>query len=123
MKAYAIIIGTFAAMAMLAVALAPKEAKALSGPLSTLEAYTVSCGTTATTMLAPNGGGIAFRCYSGSSTPVYVGGSGVGTSGYAHCTDSANCDTSPVSIDARTGAAFCRVSSGTVTLKCLAGRP
>jgi hypothetical protein len=85
--------------------------------------FSVSCSTSATAVVPSTGAGIedAF-IFNSSSTPVYIGGSSVGTStGIPVCSDTATCVGTSLAINAVRGAVYCRVSSGTVSVRVLSG--
>ena len=99
-----------------------RKAHALSGSLSEAQDWTVSCATTATAVRQAGISANSFNCYNSGSTSVFLGGDDVDTTGYCISSDTATCDSTRIPIDMRVGALFCRVASGTVTLKCLGGR-
>lgn len=85
--------------------------------------FSVSCATSATSVVPSTGAGIedAF-IWNNSTTPVYVGGSAVGTStGIPICTDTASCVQSSIALSVVRGGVYCKVSSGTVSVRVLSG--
>jgi hypothetical protein len=85
--------------------------------------FSVSCATSATSVVPSTGAGIedAF-IWNNSATPVYVGGSSVGTStGIPICTDTASCVQSSIALSVVRGGVYCKVSSGTVSVRVLSG--
>jgi hypothetical protein len=114
-------LGLFAAFA----ALLALKSNALSDPLGKGGSYEVTCGTTATAMgpATPFVTYHAFRVWNNSTTPVFIGGANVATTltGMPYCTDTAVCISASESIDATPGGFFCRVASGTVVVKVIAG--
>jgi len=100
-----------------------QKADALSGPVSEMADWQVTCATSATQILGPSGLSVnSVDCYNLSTTSVFLGGSGVDTTGYCVSSDTASCGRSVISADVRSGSLYCRVASGTVTLTCLGGR-
>lgn len=90
------------------------------GPLGGLRAFTVTCATTATAVTdgTPYLSGLLWN---NSATPVYLGAANVNTTtlGFPICTDTAVCLRPDMPADARHS--YCRVASGTVAIKVLAG--
>jgi hypothetical protein len=109
----------------LVVALFAVAAMGVGGSLQTATSFTVSCGTSATTITGTGIDGYnSLYCQNMSSTSVFLGGSGVTTSN-APCisTTSGTCAKPDFSWDvSRSAAPSCIVASGTVTLKCIAGK-
>lgn len=96
------------------------DAQALSSPLFKAADYAVTCGTTAVQINTNSGNSL--WCDNNSSTSVFVGGSDVDTTGICISKDAANCPRRDLPADYASGALYCRVASGTVTLQCLVGR-
>ena len=113
-------LGVFGAV----VAVALYAFAALAIPLQTATNFTVTCANTATAIGSTLDGFAAIYCQNMSSTSVFLGGSNVTTSN-APCisTTAATCSKSDFSWDINKGGApSCIVASGTVTLKCIAGK-
>lgn len=97
---------------------------ALAAPLSTATQFTVACATTETIIGSTQDGYASIYCQNMSSTSVFLGGVGV-TTANAPCisTTAATCAKPDFSWDVtRSAAPKCIVASGTVTLKCIAGK-
>lgn len=92
----------------------------LSTSLGRVRAYQVACTTTATA-ISDGHSQSSGLIWNNSATPVFLGGSDVNatTEGFPICTDTATCLRADMPIDAKY--LYCRVSSGTVAVKVLAG--
>lgn len=114
------IVGLGVVLGLLMASSLSDNAQALSAPLFRAGDYAVTCGTTATQINTV--GGNSLWCDNNSTTSVFLGGSDVDTTGICISKDAANCPRRDVPADFGSGALFCRVASGTVTLQCLAGK-
>ena len=112
----------FVALLVLSVAL--PSARSSAAMMSTATNFTVTCATTATTIGSSQDGYHAIYCQNNSATSVFLGGSSV-TTATAPCisTTAGTCAKPDFSWDVdRTATPSCIVASGTVTLKCIAGK-
>jgi len=83
-----------------------------------LKDFTVSCGETATPITSAGVASITqVVCFNINATPVYIGGSDVGTA-FPICQDTGVCGYNTFPIPAT--APYCKVASGTVIINCLA---
>lgn len=119
-----VLIATAAVAALVALVGFPPVANALADSLGIARSYEVACGTSATRLRPADGlsGFAAFKVWNNSATAVYLGGSDVDTStkGYPICTTS-SCDGASLPVDGKPDVFFCRVASGSTTVKILAG--
>jgi hypothetical protein len=109
-------------LGLFALATVVMNDKANAAGLQKLENFTVSCSTDATA-IAPSTG-LNFQtayCENNSATSIFYGGSTVTTSDVCLSTSSATCLRSSLSIEAARGQLYCRVASGTASLKCIGG--
>lgn len=95
-------------------------------PLSSATNFTVACDTTAGGIIIGStlDGYASIYCQNISATSVHLGGANI-TTANAPCisTSSASCSKSDFAWDVSRGAApRCLSASGTVTLKCIAGK-
>lgn len=80
--------------------------------------FVVTCGETATAITAVGVTSITqVVCQNLSATPVYIGGSDVGTA-FPICNDTGVCGYNVFPIPAKTP--YCKVASGTANIGCLA---
>lgn len=100
------------------------RAEALSDPLGSVRVYSFDCGTTALNIKAPTfpKSSKSMRIVNMSATPVFVGGPDVNltTQGYGICSDAAVCESKSLAIDSNP-VIWCAVTTGTVTVKVVAG--
>jgi len=105
---------------LVAIAAFALLAMGLGSSLGRIRTHTVTCATTATA-IADGHNASSMLIWNNTATPVYLGGSDVDTTtaGFPICTDTATCLRADMPIDAKY--LYCRVSSGTVAVKVLAG--
>lgn len=113
--------GFLAGAVAVALALAGSAAFAYDKPISSPNAYALSCGTSAT-RIGSTSKSDAWVIANPSNTPIYVGSSSVTTAaGFPVCTDTAVCTRSSFSADGYGGEFYCIVASGTVATRVIEG--